>query len=113
MSEKIGKNENRTENELLEMSEHFKQVLNRKDREIKVIKERCCDADDDLRLIKDRIIEIHVIIDHCKIFQNNNYLLEQLSNKINKINQSINACRDQLDSSDLDDDFFLAFEDQI
>ena len=109
-----------TENELLEMSEHFKQVVNRKDREIKLIKERCDEADDEIRQGKDRIIEMNIIINHLKFLLDINvpnfilkHMIEELNNKIASIGHNLTDCRETIDCSDLTEDFFAAFEDQI
>ncbi len=113
--------ENRTtENELLQMSEHFKQVVTRKDREIKLVKSRCSDGDEYLRSVKDKLIEMNVIVRHLAFLSQINlpsfiqkHMCEELTTLAKKMMHDVDECRETIDYSDLTEDFFEAFEDQI
>jgi len=109
-----------TENELLNMASEFKDIVDRKDREIKVLKDRCDDADGDCRHLKDLIIEIKIYITTLQFLAQNgspsvilNHFFEILTSKSQRQLMYVDNIRDTIDSNDLTEDFFGAFDEQI
>ena len=109
-----------TEQDLINMGQDFKSVVDRKDREIKYIKEINSEADDDLRNSKDWLIATFEILKQLKYLYGTatppyilNKMTTDIENNLKEIMKAVSNCRDTIDLSDLDEDFFESFGDQI
>ena len=109
-----------SEQDLINMGEDFKNVVNKKDREIRCLKNRCNEADEELRYVKDSLIESKIFIDQIRFLAMHATppaiiikIVDDLLNRNIKMQSYIDNVRDSIDFSDLTEDFFLAFEDQI
>lgn len=102
-----------TEQQYLEMADHCKNIVEKKDAEIKHLKDIMSEAEDDIRKIEYELYGINYLVNY-KISQRergaDSNLYEALQTSIKKIQQWIDNSRAML-STDLDDeDIILILE---